>query len=108
VPTLDQGRTERAREGASHAGRLETGALALVALARELDAELAGWHTQTSRMPAFSWPSRARPCCPLSCHSGLATVSSDNEKPPFPGAFPVRLAGFEPATRGLEVRCSVH
>jgi hypothetical protein len=35
---------ERAREGASHAGRLETGPLALVALARELDGELAGWH----------------------------------------------------------------
>lgn len=37
---------ERAREGASHAGRLATGALALVGLARELDAELAAWHAE--------------------------------------------------------------
>jgi hypothetical protein len=35
---------ERAREGAAHAGKLETGALALIGLARELDAELAAWH----------------------------------------------------------------
>jgi hypothetical protein len=35
---------ERARGGAAHAGKLETGALALIGLARELDAELRAWH----------------------------------------------------------------
>jgi hypothetical protein len=35
---------EQAREGAPAAGKLETGALALVGLARELDAELRAWH----------------------------------------------------------------
>ena len=35
---------ERAQQGAAHAGKLETGALALIGLARELDAELAAWH----------------------------------------------------------------
>jgi hypothetical protein len=39
---------ERAREGAAHAGKLETGALALVGLARELDAELAAWHADVA------------------------------------------------------------
>jgi hypothetical protein len=40
---------ERAREGAAHAGKLETGALALIGLARELDAELAAWHADVEQ-----------------------------------------------------------
>jgi hypothetical protein len=35
---------ERAQEGSEQAGKLETATLALIGLARELDAELAAWH----------------------------------------------------------------
>ena len=35
---------ERAQEGSEHAGKLEAATLALIGLARELDAELAAWH----------------------------------------------------------------
>jgi hypothetical protein len=37
---------EQAREGAAHAGKLETGVLALMGLARELNAELRSWHAE--------------------------------------------------------------
>jgi hypothetical protein len=37
---------ERAREGSAYAGKLETGVLALMGLARELDAELRSWHAE--------------------------------------------------------------
>jgi hypothetical protein len=41
----DQQRARRrALEGAEQAGKLEIAALALIGLARELDAELAEWH----------------------------------------------------------------
>jgi hypothetical protein len=36
---------ERAQEGSEQAGKLETATLALIGLARELDAELAAWQT---------------------------------------------------------------
>ena len=40
---------ERAQEGARNAGKLEAAALALVGLARQLDAELAAWNAEAIR-----------------------------------------------------------
>jgi hypothetical protein len=52
VDTARGAARENAREGAAHAGKLETGALALIGLARELDAELAAWHAGVEEAPA--------------------------------------------------------
>ena len=45
-PFCTRAAREQAREGAVHAGKLETGVLALLGLARELDAEVRSWRAE--------------------------------------------------------------
>jgi hypothetical protein len=49
LPLLHALARERAQEGARNAGKLEAAALALVGLARQLDAELAAWNAEAIR-----------------------------------------------------------
>jgi hypothetical protein len=48
VDTAPRPRESALAKAAAHAGRLETGVLALVGLARELDAELAAWNSDVA------------------------------------------------------------